>query len=207
MGRVWGTPVPREPGAESAVRPHGVIVLPPPFAQDMGLSLGVEDFPIEELISELSVKGLAVAVLPGTSGFDEQGAHLKPGEPLAHALRTELGAIVGAQVIRTAPGNKQVGQCCQHIIRRQFPGRHDREGLSRELIHDREQPEHLPVVRPIGQEVVRPDMVRVLGAEAHARPVGQPEPAALGLALRHLQAYQTPEPRHSLPVHPPAVRP
>jgi hypothetical protein len=43
---------------------------PPAFGQNLHLLQRVEDFSIQELISELRVGALAVTVLPWTSGFD-----------------------------------------------------------------------------------------------------------------------------------------
>jgi hypothetical protein len=53
-------------------------------------------------------------------------------------------------------------------------------------------------------EVVGPDVVRTLGPQPEARPVRQPEPAALGLLLRHLQPLAAPDPLHPLVVDHPA---
>ena len=97
------------------MRSHGVIVLPPPFDQDLSLAQRVEDLPIEELIPELPIEGLTVAVLPRAPRLDEQGAHLEPGELLPDALRTELGVVVRAQVIRTAPGDEQIGKAASTL--------------------------------------------------------------------------------------------
>ena len=49
------------------MRPDGVVVNPPAFGQDLHLFERVEDFSVEELISELRVEALAEAGLPGTS--------------------------------------------------------------------------------------------------------------------------------------------
>jgi hypothetical protein len=53
-------------------------------------------------------------------------------------------------------------------------------------------------------EVVGPDVVRALGPQPQAGPVRQPEPAALGLLLRHLQPLASPDPLHPLVVDHPA---
>ena len=43
----------------------GVVVSPPLFDDDLCFPEGVEDFPIQKLVPEASIEGLAVAVLPG----------------------------------------------------------------------------------------------------------------------------------------------
>ena len=62
----WG------PVAQRTVPPHGVVLLPPPFDQDLRLLAGVEDLAIQELVPEPPVEELAVAILPGASDLDEQ---------------------------------------------------------------------------------------------------------------------------------------
>jgi len=48
---------------------HGVIVLPPPFDENLSLAQGIEDLPVQQFLPELPVEGLAVALLPGASGL------------------------------------------------------------------------------------------------------------------------------------------
>ena len=138
-------------------------MLPPPFDQDLGLAQRGEDLPVQQVIPELPVEGLAIAVLPGASGLDEQGADVEPGEPCPAALRTELGAVVGAQVGRTAPGDEQVREGCQDVIRRPLPSHPDGQRLPRARVHDREQPKGAAVVGAIGHRIVGPHVVRRLG--------------------------------------------
>jgi hypothetical protein len=80
-GRVWGTPVPREPGADSRGR-----------------------CAVARCYSAAATIRSGPGPLAGCRRFPDRGAH--------------LGAF-------------------RYIIRRQFPGHHDRRGLSRELIHIR----------------------------------------------------------------------
>ena len=67
--------MPREPGpiVQGAVRPPGVVVLSPPFDEDLGLPECVEDLAIQKLIPQLHVNGDAVPILPVASGLDAQG--------------------------------------------------------------------------------------------------------------------------------------
>src|SRR5215212_4927393 len=59
------------------------------------------------------------------------------------------------------------------------------------------------VVGAVLDEVVGPDMVRVLRPQPQARAVAQPEPALLGLLLRDLEPFPPPEPLDTLAVDPP----
>ena len=52
------------PIAERAVRPDGVVVFAPALDQDLRLQQRVEDFAVEQLVAQLAVEALAVAVLP-----------------------------------------------------------------------------------------------------------------------------------------------
>jgi hypothetical protein len=61
------------PIVQRAVQPHGLIVLSSPFDDGLGLPESVEELAIQELILQLHVTGLAVAILPVVSGLDEQG--------------------------------------------------------------------------------------------------------------------------------------
>src|SRR5690606_19681134 len=53
-------------------------------------------------------------------------------------------------------------------------------------------------------EVVGPDVIGSLGAQAHARAVVQPKPAAFWVLLRDLQPLLSPDPLDPLGVHRPA---
>jgi len=53
--------------------PESVVLLPPPFDDHLDLPKGIENLPIEDLISEFSIEGLVVSILPGAAWLDEQG--------------------------------------------------------------------------------------------------------------------------------------
>jgi hypothetical protein len=52
------------------MRPDRIVILASALYQDLGLLQGVEDFAVEQLITQLSVEALVVAILPGTPGFN-----------------------------------------------------------------------------------------------------------------------------------------
>ena len=54
------------------MRPNVIILLPPPLDQYLGLQQCIEDLPVQQLISKLSVEALDVAVLSGAARLDEQ---------------------------------------------------------------------------------------------------------------------------------------
>ena len=55
------------------MRSHRVVVLPPSFDDNLSFVQRVEDFSIKELVAELRVEALAVAILPGAAGHDVGG--------------------------------------------------------------------------------------------------------------------------------------
>ena len=48
-----------------------VVVLSPAFDEYLGFLKGVEDFEVEQFISELAVEGFDIAVFPRTARLDE----------------------------------------------------------------------------------------------------------------------------------------
>src|SRR4029077_14861870 len=61
-----------------------------------------------------------------------------------------------------------------------------------------------PFVSTVLDEVVRPDVVTVLGPQPNARSVGQPEPAALGLFVGDFEPLASPDALDPLVVDRPA---
>jgi len=73
-----------------------------------------------------------------------------------------------------------------------------------ELVDQAQHPELPSIMGPVLDEVMGPDMVGALGAQAHARALVQPQPAALWLSLRDFQPLSSPDPLDPLGVHRPA---
>jgi hypothetical protein len=82
------------PIAERTVRTNRVVVNPPLFDQYLSFSQGVEQFPIQQLVSELAVEALVVAVLPGTAGLNEERFHFESLQPFTHCGGGKLSAVV-----------------------------------------------------------------------------------------------------------------
>ena len=66
--------------------PYGVVVLSPLLDDDFGLLEAVEDFSIEQFISEFSIKALVVTVFPGAAGFYEQSPTADLLQPIPDSL-------------------------------------------------------------------------------------------------------------------------
>ena len=80
----------------------------------------------------------------------------------------------------------------------------DRQALARVLVDDGQHTERAAVMRPVGNEVIRPDMAFVLRPESDARAIVEPEPASLGLLLRDLEPFASPDAFHPLCIDRPA---
>ena len=85
------------------------------------------------------------------------------GDPMSDGLGDELRAVVGADVGRNAAQEEQIGQDLEDIGRGELPPDPDRQALPSELVQDIDT-EGPAVMGPVMHEVVRPDMVRPLGA-------------------------------------------
>ena len=83
---------------------------PPGLDQDFRLPEIIEDFPRQQLVSELGVEALAVSILPRRTGFDIERLHADPAKPLAQGRGDELGAIVGTDMLRRAMMHEQFAQ-------------------------------------------------------------------------------------------------
>ena len=163
------------------MRPYRVVVPSPSFDHDLRLLERVEDFAIEQLIAQLAVERLAIAVLPGTSWFDVGGLGADGCNPFAERECDELRAVVGTDVGRHAASDEQIAQRLDDICRLQLPGHADGNRFPRELVDDAQHPEGLSIMGAIGHEVVRPHMVGPLRPQADARSVVEPQTPAFGL--------------------------
>ena len=77
-------------------------------------------------------------------------------------------------MFRHAARDEEVGQHVDDVDRFQLSFDADRDALVRELINDIEHPVLPPLMGAVFDEVVRPDMVAPLRAEADAGPIVEP---------------------------------
>jgi hypothetical protein len=52
------------------VRPYRIVFPTPALYQDLGLLQGIENLPVEQLITQLPIEALVVTVLPRTTRFN-----------------------------------------------------------------------------------------------------------------------------------------
>ena len=183
------------------MRALGVVVPAPAFDDDLGFLEAVEDLSVEQLVAQPGVKALAVAVFPGAAGLDVSRAGADGGDPVPEGLGDELRAVVGTDVCWDAAQDKQVGQRVDDVDGPEPAVHPDGKALAGELIDDVEHAILPPVMGPILDEVIGPDMVGMLGPEPDAGSVIEPEPPALGLLVGNLQPLASPDPVHPLDPH------
>ena len=72
---------------------EGIVLLPPPFDNHLGLFKSIENLPVENLISELSIERFVVSILPRAARLDEQS--LDCDSPQNHRTRHGCDAWAG----------------------------------------------------------------------------------------------------------------
>ena len=82
------------------MRPDCAKVPPPAFDDDLGLLQHIEDFTIEQFITQARVEALDVAILPRATRCDVGSPCADRCDPLSHSLGHKLRSIVGPNVAR-----------------------------------------------------------------------------------------------------------
>ncbi len=72
----------------------------PALDDDLCLGEAVEDLPVEQLVAELGIEALAIAVLPRGPRLDVGCLRADGRDPLPHRPGDELRAVVGPDVNR-----------------------------------------------------------------------------------------------------------
>ena len=144
------------------MRPDRVVVLAPLLDDDSGFLQAVEDLSIEQFIAQFSVEGFAVAVLPGTTGFDVQCLRPEFCEPAAYDLCCHLCAVIGSDVFRHSSGEHHIGHRLDDAKAVDPPSHPDRKALPGELVDQRHQAKLSPIMGLRLDEVVAPHMITML---------------------------------------------
>ena len=107
----------------------------PLLDHDPGLRERIEDLAVEQLVTELAIEALHIAVLPGARPFDEGRLGAHRDDPLSHRLCDELRALIRADMIGSSPFETEVRQGLDNIEGAEAAGDPDRQALPRELVH------------------------------------------------------------------------
>ncbi len=57
---------------------ESIVLFPPPFDDYLGLYKSIENLPVEHFISQFSIEGFVISILPGATWLDEQGLYSDP---------------------------------------------------------------------------------------------------------------------------------
>ena len=161
--------------------------------------------PLRHSSRSLPLKDSTEPFSQGLPWLDEEGGHADAGQPGADRVGRELRAVIGAQIGGRPALDEELGEAGQHVIRPQAAGDDDGEALAGVLVHDAEQPQRPPVVGPILDEVVRPDVVGAGGPPPRGCAVRQPQPPAPWRLRGHAQPLAAPAPLDPFVVHAPAL--
>ena len=90
--------------------PDRIVVASPALDDDLGLTQGIEDLAVEQLITQPRIERFDIAVLPGTARLDIGRLGTECGNPFLNRTRHELGSIVGTHVAGYAAQDEEVRQ-------------------------------------------------------------------------------------------------
>jgi len=141
---------------------------PPALDDDHRFFERVEDLAVEQLVAQLRVEALDVAVLPRIAWLDVGRLRPDRRDPALHRPGHELGSVVRADVPGHAAQDEQVREHVDDVGRLELAAHPDREAFPGELVDHVQHAELASVVRARLDEVVGPDMVRPLRPQPHA---------------------------------------
>ena len=76
------------------MRPDRVVVPAPAIDQHLRLSQAVEDLTVKQLVTQLAVEALDVAILSRAARLDVKRLHVHTLKPITHRRRGELATVV-----------------------------------------------------------------------------------------------------------------
>ena len=152
--------------AQCTVGAFCVVVSPPLFDQNLSFSKAVEDFAVEQLVSEPAVEAFTVSVLPRAARFDVGRLGADGGDPVSDSLGDKFRPIVRTYETRRAAKYEQVCQDIDYIGRVQLPLDPDCQTFPTVLIKDVQRPEGFAIVGSTMNEVIGPYMVAILRPSA-----------------------------------------
>jgi len=131
--------------------PSGVVMNSPLLDQNPCLVQAVEQFAVQELISEFPVEALTVTVLPRAAGLDIRSPGADALPPVAPALGHELRPVVAANEARDTPLEHHVRKHVNHLQCLDMPGHIQRQALPRGYSSMRTSTRNLRQRLPKGQ--------------------------------------------------------
>ena len=145
--------------AQGTVRSDPVVGLSVPLGQHPPLQQRVEDLPVQQLVPQLALETLYVAILPRCPGLDVELLGTHTPKPLAHSHGRELRSVVRTGEADHSSGHHQLGKRLDLIGRPYAAVGPDRQAVPGELIHKGQPPNHSAIMEPHLHEVIGPHMV------------------------------------------------
>lgn len=139
-----------------------VVVTPPRLDQHPGFSEGVENLAVQQLIPQRAVEALVVAVLPWRARGDVERLHADLPEPGLDGGGDELTAIVRPDMRGRTTLDEQLGQRCQYVFVFELARDDECQALPARLVDNGKDAELASVMGAFLDEVVSPDMPRIL---------------------------------------------
>lgn len=149
------------------MRSFGIVLLSELFDKHSGFGQAGEESSEEEFITEAAVEALAESILPGAARCDEVGAGPLIGQPCLERMGDELRTIVAPKKARSAMRCEQSGQHADHALSRDRCGHIDGPALSGMVIANGQHLKPRSSGRRIEDEIIRPDMVWMLGNQRY----------------------------------------
>ena len=88
----------------------------PSLDENLSLVERRELLTFKQLVAELGVEALAIAIFPWASRLDIECLHTDPTEPVAHVASDELRAIVGSDMLRRPVSDEEIGQALEDVV-------------------------------------------------------------------------------------------
>jgi hypothetical protein len=150
------------------MRTHGVVVPSPGLDHNLGLVERVEDLPVEQLVTQFSVEGFAIAILSGTARLDIGGLGSNGRNPFPKCRCHELGAVIGTDVRWNPAQYEEVGENIDDVRSFELAGHPNSEALARELVDHAQHAEGSTIVGAIADKVIGPHVIGTLGPKPYA---------------------------------------
>ena len=112
----------------------------------------------------------------------------------------ELRAVVRTDEVRSSPLHEQGGQEIDYVVRCQSAFNSDRQAFPGELIDDIQHPYRFAIAGPVGDKIIRPDMIPVQRTKPYAGTIVEPQPPAFTLFLWYFESFLVPDPLDALVV-------
>ncbi len=143
----------------------------------------------------------AEPVLQRRPWADVGGLGSHSADAIPNLFCDELRPVIRTNECWRSSQDEEIGQRVHHVDGVQLPVHTDRQRLPRELINDVQRTIDAPIICPVMNEVVGPDIIRALWPEADAGPIIQPYAALLWFLQRYFKPLTPPDTLLMLMVH------